>query len=185
MKDTGGGFARWMNVERIGREPMTFDIRATVEDCAALAKSLDILDLSDVSASGSLVRQSTDGQVKLNGRIAARAIQACVATLDPVDQSIDEEYTVFYTFDPEDLVVDEFDKVVGIEEPDLPELIVNNRIDLVAMITEQIALALDPYPRSAGLPKPAENDEMDLDQVKKEQRTHQPFANLKDLMSKK
>lgn len=185
MKDTGGDVARLINVERLGREPLKFDIQATTEECEALAKSLDILGLSDVTARGSLVRQGANGQVLLTGRLQAEAVQACVVSLDPVAQAIDEEFTVLYTFDPEDLVVEDLDKVVGLEEPDPPELIVNNRIDLLTMVMEQIALALEPYPRRADLPEPVEEEDLDLDQVKKEQGTHQPFANLKDLMSKK
>ena len=107
-----------MNVERIGREPMSFDIRATEEECDALAAALDILGLSDVTASGSLVREGANGQVAVSGRITATAVQACVVTLDPVSQTIDEEFTVFYTFDPRDVVIEETEKVVGLDEPD-------------------------------------------------------------------
>jgi uncharacterized metal-binding protein YceD (DUF177 family) len=184
MTDTGGGTARLINVERLGREPMSFDIQASETECTAMAKSLDILGLEDVKASGSLVRQSSNGQIVLTGRLQAEAVQACVVTLDPVEQSIDEEFTVFYTFDPKDLEVEDLDRVVGLEDPDPPELIVGGRIDLLAMLSEQIALALEPYPRRSDLPETAEED-LDLDQVKKEQGTHQPFANLKDLMNKK
>ncbi len=186
MKDTGGGTARLINVERLGRESVNFDIKATAAECEAVAESLGILGVEDVQARGSLVRKSANGQIALSGRLRAEAVQACVVSLEPVKQAIDEEFTVFYTFDPEDLEVEDLDKVVGLEEPDLPELIVGGRIDLLAMITEQIALALEPYPRRADLPELAEADEeIDMDQVKKEQGTHQPFANLKDLMSKK
>ncbi|MFC4270890.1 hypothetical protein GQF03_04090 [Sneathiella chungangensis] len=184
MKETGGGFARWMNVERIGREPHSFDIQATEEECAALATSLGILGLERLQASGSLVRQSSNGQIALSGRVTATAVQACVVTLEPVPETIDEEFTVFYTFDPKDLVVEDLDKVVGMDEPDLPELIVGGRINLADMIAEQIVLALDPYPRSENAPEDLSDAEA-LDRAKKEQGVYQPFANLKDLMSKK
>lgn len=174
-----------MNVERIGREPMSFDIRATEEECDALAAALDILGLSDVTASGSLVREGANGQVAVSGRITATAVQACVVTLDPVSQTIDEEFTVFYTFDPRDVVIEETEKVVGLDEPDPPTLITGGRIDLAEVIQEQIALALEPYPRRDDLPEDAAAQELDLEQVKKEQGVHQPFANLRDLMSKK
>lgn len=184
MKETGSGFARWMNVERIGREPHSFDIQATTEECAALATSLGILGLEDLKASGTIVRQSSSGQLALSGHLRATAVQACVATLEPVPETIDEEFTVFYTFDPKDLVIEDMEKVVGMEEPDLPELIDGGRINLADMIAEQIALALDPYPRSEGAPEEISDAEA-LDRAKKEQGVHQPFANLKDLMSKK
>lgn len=174
-----------MNVERLGREPMTFDIQATEEECDALATALDIRGLSDVAAKGSLLREGANGQVAVSGRVAATAVQACVVTLEPVSQTIDEEFTVFYTFDPQDIVVEETEKVVGLDEPDPPVLITGGRIDLAEVIQEQIALALDPYPRSGSLPEVPVEVELDIEQVKKEQGVHQPFANLRDLMSKK
>ena len=185
MTKAGGGFARLMNVERLGREPMSFDIRATEEECDALAAALDILGVSDVIASGSLMREGANGLVAVSGRISAMAVQACVVTLDPVEQAIDEEFTVFYTFDPQDITVEETEKVVGLDEPDPPTLITGGRIDLAEVIQEQIALALDPYPRRDDLPEAPVEAELDLEQAKKEQGVHQPFANLRDLMSKK
>ncbi|HCY54753.1 MAG TPA: hypothetical protein DF715_04275 [Oceanicaulis sp.] len=184
MQETGGDFARWINVERLGREPMTFDVVATESENAALAKSLDIEGVSDVHARGSLSRRGASGQIELTGRLTATATQACVVTLEPVSQAIDVEFTVFYTFDPGDLVIEEAEKVVGMEEPDLPELIVGSRLNLADMITEQIALALDPYPRSADAPELMDNEET-LERAKQEQGVHRPFANLKDLMNKK
>lgn len=185
MQETGGDFARWINVERLGREPMTFDIVATEAECRALAETLGIIGVSDVHAWGSISRRSLNGQLELVGHVKAEVVQACVVTLDPVPETIDEEFKVFYTFDPGDLEIEEQEKVVALDEPDLPELIVAGRIDLAAMVSEQIALALDPYPRSKDAPELRDEDAEILEQAKKEQGVHKPFANLKDLMSKK
>ena len=185
MKEAGDGFTRSVNVERVGREPIAVDIQATEEECRVLAERLDILGVSDVRLIGNLARQAASGQIALTAKLAATAVQACIVTLEPVSQVIDEEFTVFYTFDKNDLVIEDIDKVVGMEEEDLPELIVDNRIDLADMILEQIALALDPYPRRSDLPVADLPGGAEAETDSKSQEVYRPFANLKDLMSKK
>ncbi|WP_373089846.1 DUF177 domain-containing protein [Sneathiella sp.] len=185
MKDTGGEFTRVVNVERVGRDPITFDVQATSEECRILADRLDILDLQGVTARGSLSRDEATSQIALTAALSATATQACVVTLDPVEQKIDVEFTVFYTFDASDLVDEEVEKVVGLDEPDPPTLIVGHRIDLVDAIAEQILLALDPYPRRSDLPETDGGDGEESVSDEMSQEVHRPFANLKDLMNKK
>jgi len=186
MTKGGGGFASAINVERLGRETLTFNIHAMPTELAALAKQLDVLEISSLSASGSLQRQSKTGQIRVLGEFQASVMQACVVTLDPVVQDVDEEFEVFFTFDKEDLETEEPDHTVGMDEMDLPELIVDNQIDIAVVLGEQIALALDPYPRSKGLP----DDDLSETGMKSEtndnaEEVHRPFANLRDLMNKK
>ncbi|MCF8468668.1 MAG: DUF177 domain-containing protein [Sneathiella sp.] len=186
MKEAGGGFTRLINVERAGRDAIQFDVEATEEECRALAERLDILGVSDVRAVGSLARQDASGQIALTAHLTANAVQACVVTLEPVPQEIDVEFTVFYTFDKDDLADDEeVEKVIGLEDEDPPELIVNNRINLADMISEQIALALEPYPRSRNLSDDEQPEGVDTAADDKSHEVHRPFANLRDLMSKK
>ena len=185
MKEAGGGFTRLINVERAGRDPIQFDVEATEEECRALAKGLDILGVSDVRAVGSLARQDASGRIALTAHLTAKAVQACVVTLEPVPETIDVEFTVFYTFNKDDLVDEEVEKVIGLEDEDPPELIINNRINLADMISEQIALALTPYPRSRNLSSEELPEGLGAEADDNSREVHRPFANLRDLMSKK
>lgn len=183
MNDAGKGFARLVDVERLGREPVNFDIRVSETERRQLAERLGILSLANVSAKGALKRRD-DGRIVLSAKLEADALQACVVTLEPVAERIEEEVQLVYTFDKKDLEVEELDKVVGMDEEDPPELIENGKIDLADMISEQIALALDPYPRRDDLID--EKSGIDaVDTADKAREVHRPFANLKDLMQKK
>lgn len=183
MSKTGAGFSRLINVEGLGRDPIKINIQATKEECKSLADDLGIISLSDIEMSGVLRRQQKTDKIEVSAALKAQAMQACVVTLEPVSQAIDVEFTVYYTFDKEDVVSDEVDYVVGMDEEDLPELIVNGQIDAIDIVAEQIGLALDPYPRkeNAGPVKKAE----DAGETTIKQEVHKPFANLRDLMNKR
>ena len=172
-----------INVEGLGRDPIKINIQATKEECDALANDLEILGVSDVTLSGVLRRQQKSDRIELLTTLKAQAVQACVVSLDPVSQAIDVEFTVYYTFAKEDVTSDEIDYVVGMDEEDLPELIIDGRINAMDIIAEQIALALDPYPRKEDVA--VESVATITEDTEKLQEVHKPFANLKDLMNKK
>lgn len=183
MSKTGAKFSRLINVEGLGRDPIKINIQATKEECKSLADDLGIIGLSDVVMSGVLRRQQKSDKIEVSAALKAQAVQACVVTLEPVPQAIDVEFTVYYTFDNEDVVSDEVDYVVGMDEEDLPELITNGQIDAIDIVAEQITLALDPYPRK-GNSVPA-NEAKNVGEAEIVQEVHRPFANLRDLMNKK
>ncbi|MCR9214925.1 MAG: DUF177 domain-containing protein [Proteobacteria bacterium] len=186
MTKADTGFTQVINVERLGREPVTFNRIASAEDCTDIAANLGIVSLADLKIEGKVQRQKGSDKIALNAKLSAKAVQECVVSLEDVPEELVEEFTVFYTFDPNDLTVEEVEYVVGADEPDLPELIVDNEIDLAAIVSEHIALALDPYPRLEKYRSMDGTDSVligDVDESEKD--VYKPFANLKDLMDKK
>lgn len=188
MQDAGGKFARWVDVKKLGREAIVIDVEASESECTQLAKVLEIVEISGFKLKGTLQRRKSSDLVEVSATVWADVVQACVVSLSPVAQKIEEVFTMCYTFDKGAVAVDDVDYVVSMDEDDLPELILDGRIDVVHMAVEQIALALDPYPRAqgveeseiAGTLREAEKAvEADKDEV------YKPFANLKDLMNKK
>ncbi|MBN9586786.1 MAG: phosphodiesterase [Afipia sp. 62-7] len=95
-----------------------------------------------------------DGRVDVRGRVKARVEQACVVTLDPVENEIDE--TVDVTFAPPSRIAAspkpaQADEGEEADIPDPPEPIVNGVIDLGKLATEFLVLGIDPYPRKPGV----------------------------------
>ena len=185
MEKAEAGFASAFNVERLGREAISFNIEATTAECQYLAAQLDILGVSEMTAKGRLQRQPKSGLISVTGRIQTSVTQACVVTLEPVPQKVDTEFTVLFTFDKDDLEMEETDRVVGMDEQDLPDLIVDNRIDVAAVLSEQISLALESYPRSDGVAVDPSEPTIEAGTNGDVQEVYQPFANLRDLMNKK
>ncbi|MBL4907618.1 MAG: DUF177 domain-containing protein [Sneathiella sp.] len=188
MQDTGEEFIRWVDVERLGREPIVFSIVASDEERANLVTRLAIVDMPTLTASGSLNRMADKSLIELTGTLEAEVTQSCVISLEPVAQKIEEKFTVCYTFDKVEANAEDADYVVSLDEKDLPELILEGRIDVVQAIVEQIALAMDPYPRAQDTEN-TKNASVLRDAEKaaemREPEVHKPFANLKDLMNKK
>lgn len=133
---------RWSAVGRAGREAR---IVATEAECAALAGRFGILGIGAFSAMLAL-RPDRDGAIRAEGRIEAEVTQACVVSLEPVQQRVSAP--VVLRFLPPDAVPD--------DDPESPDEIETDgeTIDLGEAVAEQLALALDPYPRrpDAALP---------------------------------
>jgi uncharacterized metal-binding protein YceD (DUF177 family) len=86
----------------------------------------------------------------VSGRVKARVVQTDVVTLEPVAQAIDEE--VDLTLVPAEERHRRPAPIVDIDAPEADEdTFSNGRIDLGDIVSEHVALALDPYPRAAGV----------------------------------
>ena len=189
MQEAGAEFVKLLKVDRLKRDPLTFSFVANEKERANLASRLDILALDSLEVSGEVARKSESSLLELSGTVKAEAVQACVISLKPVPQKIDVAFSVCYTFSKEDSVLDDTDYVVGKDEDDLPEYVEEGKIDAVLAVLEQIALALDPYPRAEGaeisdgakefLQQSEEKAEGETEEV------YKPFANLKDMLNKK
>ncbi len=132
-----------------GREEV---IEATRAECAALAARLGIPAVRALAARLHLTA-GPDGSVVAEGRLSAAVTQDCVVTLDPVEQEV-AEAIAFRVLPPGREPAD------GPEEMDEIPAGPDGSVDLGEAVAEQLALALDPYPRApdAALPEAATGD---------------------------
>ncbi|MHA3916214.1 YceD family protein [Halovulum sp. GXIMD14793] len=148
---------------------LSFDLQPTAEDCAAIADFLQIPGVAKLRFGGK-IKPHGDGW-QLRGQLGATVTQACVVTLAPVKARIDTAVHRRYLPMPDDEAMDlELDPEA---EEDLEPL--RDSIDLGALLTEELALALPPYPRvpEADLTAFAEAEGIQLDAEKEN-----PFAAL-------
>jgi uncharacterized metal-binding protein YceD (DUF177 family) len=151
------------------------DIEADQAARNAMAETAGLREISSVRASFDLVRQS-GGRVHVTGRIQARIGQTCVVTLDPIENEIDEEVDLMFAPSeqlPEFIGTADDIPDSDAETADPPEPIENGVIDLGQLAADMLYLAIDPYPRKAGVvfePQVAATDPDD-----------HPFAALKAL----
>lgn len=159
-------FSRIVAVRKIPATGLAMTLTATPEECAALADRLGILACEALSAEMRFTATDSDGRrVKAEGRLAARVVQACVVSLEPVPQEIDEEVSILFL--DESLIGSEETQVFVDADPDddVPFPIVDGSLDAGAALAECLALALEPYPRKDGVelppeaPEPAETGE--------------------------
>ncbi|MEE7458147.1 metal-binding protein [Methylorubrum populi] len=134
--------SRSVNVERLPKDRAEIVVEASPAECEALARDFKIPALRDLvgrfTLSGSLTR------LRAEGRVEAVVTQVCTVTLEPFESKVSEPVEVEFT---------NADILEGTEAEDveLPDPIVNGRVDFGALTAEFLALGLDPYPRKPGV----------------------------------
>ncbi len=179
--DTAGGrppFSYPVKVGHISANPVSVQLEADERERRALAKVWNVEAVDELRAELQINRWKKDG-IRVRGRVQAKIVQSCVVSLEPVASDIDEP--VDQIFVPEGsklarIMTDESgEMVLDPDGPDVPETFTGDTIDAGAVVTEFAALAIDPYPRKAGL---AFSDHVE-DTGENDARPS-PFAALKD-----
>lgn len=119
------------------------DLIADDRECAAIAGRLGLLSVERLEAHAVLEREGET--VKASGWIRAALTQSCVASSEPVPARIDEPFDLIFLPEPTGRPDEEIE--LGEDEMDVV-FHDGAMIDLGAALTDTLALALDPYPRS-------------------------------------
>ena len=145
-------FSRPLPLGLVGPEGRREILEADEAERAALAARFGIPAVEGLRAELRL-RPELDGAVRAEGRLVADVVQSCVVTLEPVAQRVEEGVALRLLppgAEPRD------------DDPDGPDEIAsqNGVVDLGEAVAEQLALALDPYPRAPGAVLPAEASDL-------------------------
>ncbi|WP_321503243.1 DUF177 domain-containing protein [Breoghania sp.] len=169
-------------VEAVLSSGLAFDRVADADEREALRENCGLITVSRMEAHFTVKPWRKTGYSVI-GRVTADVEQACVVSLEPVSQRVDEEVSVkFVPLREAEKWVQAPDEdgeiVVDVEADDPPDFFEGNAIDLGALAAEYFALGLDPYPRAPGVSFEAalEAEEAGQDDRRK------PFAGLKDMM---
>ncbi len=129
-------------VARIG-ETTRVDVESDTAERDAVAARMGLHAVKALSCR--FVLHRGPGQtVQAQGLLAACVVQLCVVTLEPFEADIAEEFSV--RFVPDDQLSEEVDIEAEDEIP-----YAGGTIDLGEAASEQLALALDPFPRRPGV----------------------------------
>jgi uncharacterized metal-binding protein YceD (DUF177 family) len=140
-------FPRPVDLARVGDSGTRLAIEANAAERAALAKRLGILAIDSLRAEIELQRIRGGSAVKLAGTLTADVTQACVVTLEPVKQHVEETFDILYSDD----VTDEQSAIGAASDIAWPEPLPEGALDVGEAVAEQLSLALDPYPRAPGV----------------------------------
>ncbi|MGQ3671068.1 YceD family protein [Xanthobacter sp. TB0136] len=135
--------SRPVTIAEINPRGLEIDIR--VDEPALLqelARYVDVLAVSDFRAQIRLAHEGADG-IHVTGTVRATIRQNCGVSLEPFDAPLNEMVDVHFvpagTAIPSESLED--------EDHDLPDEILDGRIDVGALALEFLALGVDPYPR--------------------------------------
>jgi len=135
-------FGHRLTLDRV-RDGDRIDLVADAAECAAVCERLGLASLDRLDAHAVLTR---DGErIGASGRLKAALEQRCVASGEALRVHLDEAFELYFVPAPAP-----GDEEVELDAAELDLLFHDGQaIDLGAAIADSLALALDPYPRSA------------------------------------
>lgn len=154
-------FSRPVDTSGLGVGERIVEFEADTGERAALVARFGLRALDRLSATVRLARaKGSAGAIRLHASLAADVVQSCVVTSVPVPTPIEE--TVELLFAPVNQSATCREVVIDALGDDPPEPLVDGIIDVGEVVAQQLALALDPYPRAADavLNGAAWNDEL-------------------------
>lgn len=133
-------------LDRIGPRGLDLVVAASPEECVALAERLAVPGVLELRCTFALTLAS-GASVEARGHLQARVVQTCVISLDEFESEVDEVFSL--RFVPAGTETDDPDPEADDEIP-----YTGTMLDLGEAAAEQLALALDAYPRKpdAALP---------------------------------
>ena len=137
-------FPRPVEISRLPPGDSLFEIAAAPTERAALARRFGLLALDRLEARVALVPLA-GGLLRLTAALSADVQQECVVTLAPVANRVEERFSLVYG------ARDHEDEVVLDGEAELVEPLAGDTLDLGEAVAQQLSLALDTYPRAAGV----------------------------------
>ena len=156
-------FSRPIARERLGGQVIVEEISATPQERTALARRFGLLGFDLLRATAQIepadgahgaAGERGAGLLRLGGHLSAEVSQACVVTLEPVASRVEVDFNLLYSLEPGPAPAPEgvaaAEVVVDPEAEDPPEPLGPGGLDLGEAVAQQLALALNPYPRAPG-----------------------------------
>ncbi len=174
----------WFNPTRISNSVQTVVLVADEKTAGPIAGAIGVERVISLEVKLDICGWNARG-IKIAGAIIALFEQNCVATLEPMQNTVSTDFIQHFVPEKDSRqampeIVDG-EMMLEAEGDDLPDVFTNNRIDLWAVAVEQLILVVDLFPRS------------DVEHIEKEEvlsppvenQTYKPFADLKTLITKK
>ncbi|MDO8287847.1 MAG: DUF177 domain-containing protein [Parvibaculum sp.] len=120
---------------------------------AALAERFDLLELRSFKGEISVKPWRRHG-LSLEGKFEADVVQACIATLEPIDAFVKHRFALHFL--PAEMIERDVaaaakaEIIVDVQSEDPPEPIENGQIDIGEAMSEELSIAIDPYPKKPG-----------------------------------
>ena len=137
-----------VRVDEIPEGGRHFDLHADAGMFAALARAANVEAVTRLDAAFDVTRHGQGG-VSVAGTVSASVRQACVVTLDPVDNEVEENVDLVFVPAQRAKRRRAWRSMRQRTDPIL-EALVGGVIDLGGIATEFLILGVDPYPRKPG-----------------------------------
>lgn len=149
MKPPTPEFSRPVAVEALQDDGVALSVEADASERAKLAERFGLIGIDSLAGDARVTPEPSGDLFRLEGTFKADVLQTCVVTLEPLPAHLEDSFVRLYSTAarPEPSVEEHLD--LDAEEP--PEPVEHGQIDVGEAIAEQLALALDPFPRKPGI----------------------------------
>lgn len=137
-------FSRRVAIGVIGAGGHKTGIAANADECAALAKRFGWTGIESLTANANLLARG--GGVDALGTLNAVIERACVATGEPVRESVEEAFAIHFVRESAEPVAD---GEIELDEDELDMVEFDGAaVDIGEAVAQTLALSVDPFPRS-------------------------------------
>lgn len=173
---TAPEFSRPLALDDIKPDGSIVKLTATDEERERLARRFDLPDVERMVAEFKVTRGASGIPIRVIGHVEARVTQNCVVSLEAFTSEVGDDFEVEFVPGDDAAAAEDF-AAEGVDAEPLN----GDEIDLGELAAQQLAVALDPYPRKPGAEQPewAKGREN-----KEESGTDNPFSVLSELRKK-
>lgn len=125
-------------------------VKAKAGELPGLADWGGVDSVKQFTATVSL-RRLSQSSFSFEADLTADVVQTCVVTLEPVESRISRHITRELRLAPRLPLPEAGELTLAAGDDDVPETIASPDYDLAAPLLEEYVLAIDPYPRKAGV----------------------------------
>ncbi|TFI57222.1 DUF177 domain-containing protein [Sphingomonas parva] len=137
-------FSRTYRIDTLGQAPRQVSIDADEGERTALAARFGLVGIARLGAEATLSRNGET--ITARGTVTAAVTQSCVATGEPVEDAVEEEFRIEFRPHPESAGGEE---EIELSEGEMDVVFYDAAaIDLGEAVAETVSLALNPFPRS-------------------------------------
>jgi len=138
-----------IEIAELERDPKTFDLQATDAQCAAVAERFDLIALSALSGKLRVHDAGADSGIHVEGTLKAALTQRCIASLEPVEETLDTNFELMLV-DPE--MADRMDEEGVYLDEEAPEYdaLEGDVVPLGEILAQTLSISMNPYPRAEG-----------------------------------
>lgn len=142
-----------VSIARLPAKGMPVTITADEAQRDALAELHGLLSVDALRAEILVVNWKRSG-IRVSGRVTATIRQACIVTLEPVEEQVGEDFEALFVPEGSRLakprLSGEGELLLDAEGDDAPETFTGDSIDVGQVAEEFFALGINPYPRKSG-----------------------------------
>ena len=143
---TNPEFSRPVRIDTIGEGPRRLGVEAEEVERISLARRFGLVAIDRLAADLTLSSKGSD--VALSGNLSAKVVQACVATGEPLEATLEIPFSLLFRPQP---VATGQEEEIELGEDELDVIFYDSAaIDVGEAVAETLLLNLDPYPRAPG-----------------------------------